>query len=79
MTASAQTTETALGSTIESVAGDLKQRTPVRVPTYRYTSPEWARLEAERLWPRVWQVATTVDHLPEPGDHVVYPRVTSRC
>ena len=66
------TTEEALGSTIESVAGRLDARSPVRIPSYRYVSAEWARLESERLWPRVWQVATTVDHLTQPGDHVVY-------
>ncbi len=38
----------------------------------RYWKPEFARLEAEALWPRVWQVAGRVDQLPEPGDYLTY-------
>lgn len=38
----------------------------------RYWSPEFARREAELLWPRVWQVAGRVDQIPEPGDYVTY-------
>ena len=41
---------------------------PTRIPTDRYTSPEWAAREAERLWPRVWQVACSVDHVADAGD-----------
>jgi phenylpropionate dioxygenase-like ring-hydroxylating dioxygenase large terminal subunit len=44
----------------------------VRVPVYRYVSPQFARLEEERLWPRVWQVACTVDHVADPGDYFEY-------
>jgi len=39
-----------------------------RIPADRYTSPDWAALEDERLWPSVWQVACTLDHVSEPGD-----------
>lgn len=42
------------------------------VPKARYTSPEFAALEAEYLWTRTWQMACHVDHLRQPGDHVVY-------
>jgi choline monooxygenase len=35
-------------------------------------SPEFALLEQERLWPRVWQIACTVDHVAEPGDWYEY-------
>ncbi|KAB2340378.1 aromatic ring-hydroxylating oxygenase subunit alpha [Actinomadura rudentiformis] len=38
----------------------------------RFVSPEWARLEQERLWRRVWQFACLEDEIPEVGDHVVY-------
>jgi phenylpropionate dioxygenase-like ring-hydroxylating dioxygenase large terminal subunit len=38
----------------------------------RYWSPEWARLEEEAVWPRVWQVAGRVDQVAEPGDYVTY-------
>lgn len=41
---------------------------PYRVPAARYTSPEFARLENERLWPSTWQVACTVSHVASPGD-----------
>lgn len=43
-----------------------------RLQSARYTSPEWASLEAERLWPRVWQIACTEDCLPDAGDHWLY-------
>ncbi|NKB42034.1 MAG: Rieske 2Fe-2S domain-containing protein, partial [Ilumatobacter sp.] len=38
----------------------------------RYWAPEFARLEADTLWPRVWQVAGRVDQIPDPGDYVTY-------
>lgn len=37
-----------------------------------YTSPEYARAEAERLWPRVWQHACREEEIPEVGDYVTY-------
>ena len=45
---------------------------PTRVPASRYHSPEFARLEQQHVWPRVWQVACTVDHVAEPGDYFEY-------
>jgi phenylpropionate dioxygenase-like ring-hydroxylating dioxygenase large terminal subunit len=45
---------------------------PTLVPASRYHSPDFARLEEERVWPRVWQVACTVDHVAEPGDYFEY-------
>ena len=45
---------------------------PTLVPAERYYSKDFARLEAERMWPRVWQVACTVDHVAEPGDYFEY-------
>ena len=38
----------------------------------RYFSSEFHRLEAERLWPRVWQMVCREDELGEVGDYVVY-------
>lgn len=38
----------------------------------RYTSPEFARLESEKLWPHVWQMACRMDEIPRPGDYTVY-------
>lgn len=42
------------------------------VPIDRYTSREWHLLEKERLWKRVWQFACREEHIPHPGDHIVY-------
>ncbi len=38
----------------------------------RYVSHDFAELEQARLWPRVWQIACTVDHVAEPGDWYEY-------
>lgn len=40
--------------------------------TGRYIDPEFARLEHERLWMRVWQVAARLDEIPESGDFTTY-------
>jgi phenylpropionate dioxygenase-like ring-hydroxylating dioxygenase large terminal subunit len=45
---------------------------PDRAPKERYVDPEFFRLEAEQLWPRVWQMACRLEELPEPGDFVEY-------
>jgi phenylpropionate dioxygenase-like ring-hydroxylating dioxygenase large terminal subunit len=38
----------------------------------RYVSPDWLKLEKERLFPRVWQVACREEEIPNPGDYVAY-------
>lgn len=45
---------------------------PTLVPAERYYSPEFAALEVQRMWPKVWQVACMVDHVAEPGDYFEY-------
>jgi choline monooxygenase len=45
---------------------------PTRVPADRYHSSAFAQLESDRMWPKVWQVACTVDHVAEPGDYFEY-------
>ncbi len=40
----------------------------VTIPASRYTSPDFAALENERLWPHVWQLACSLDHVASPGD-----------
>ncbi|MGH3958922.1 aromatic ring-hydroxylating oxygenase subunit alpha [Mycobacterium sp.] len=45
---------------------------PTLVPAERYYSPTFAQLEVQRMWPKVWQVACTVDHVAEPGDYFEY-------
>jgi nitrite reductase/ring-hydroxylating ferredoxin subunit len=42
------------------------------IPKDRYISREFADLEAERLWPRVWQVACREEEIPNVGDYVEY-------
>ncbi|KUI17624.1 (2Fe-2S)-binding protein [Mycobacterium sp. GA-1285] len=45
---------------------------PTLVPAERYYSPAFAALEIERMWPKVWQLACTIDHVAEPGDYFEY-------
>jgi nitrite reductase/ring-hydroxylating ferredoxin subunit len=45
---------------------------PDFVPTEHYISPEFLRLEKDRLWPRVWQVACREEELPRIGSFVTY-------
>ncbi|MGH9275240.1 MAG: aromatic ring-hydroxylating oxygenase subunit alpha, partial [Acidimicrobiales bacterium] len=43
-----------------------------RAPKERYVDPAFYELEAERFWPRVWQMACRLEEIPEPGDFVEY-------
>ena len=45
---------------------------PDRVPKERYFDAEFFRLEAEQLWPRVWQMACRLEQIPRPGDVAEY-------
>lgn len=45
---------------------------PDQIRTERYYDPEFFSLEAELLWPRVWQMACRLEEIPEPGDFVEY-------
>lgn len=65
-TESPSTEDVWFGSAI--TGSGLLAEAPFRIPRERYISAEFARLEFERLWPRVWQVACSVDHVAEPGD-----------
>ncbi|WP_167854999.1 aromatic ring-hydroxylating oxygenase subunit alpha [Mangrovimicrobium sediminis] len=38
----------------------------------RYIDPEFAKLEFEKLWSRVWQVAARLDEIPAEGDFTTY-------
>jgi len=42
------------------------------VSTGRYVDPGFARLEFEKLWDKVWQVAARLDEIPQSGDYTVY-------
>jgi choline monooxygenase len=65
------TTHAPRDARLEDAIGAPPQR-PTLVPAERYYSPAFARLEVERMWPKVWQVACTVDHVAEPGDYFEY-------
>jgi choline monooxygenase len=65
------TTHTTTEVRREDAIGTPPQR-PTMVPADRYYSAAFAQLEVERMWPRVWQVACTVDHVAEPGDYFEY-------
>jgi phenylpropionate dioxygenase-like ring-hydroxylating dioxygenase large terminal subunit len=45
---------------------------PDRARKERYYDPEFFQLEAEQLWPRVWQMACRLEELPDAGDFVEY-------
>ena len=45
---------------------------PDRVPKRRYFDPDFYRLEAELLWPRVWQMACRLEEIPRARDFVEY-------
>lgn len=42
------------------------------IPIERYTSRDFLRMEYERLWSRVWQLACREEDIPNVGDHTVY-------
>lgn len=42
------------------------------IPVARYVNKDFAALEAELFWPKVWQMACRLDQIPSPGDYVVY-------
>jgi choline monooxygenase len=60
-------------SRLEDAIGEPPQR-PTLIPVERYYSPAFAELEMQRMWPKVWQLACTVDHVAEPGDYFEYRR-----
>ena len=42
------------------------------VPREHFVSRDFARLENERLWPRVWQVACREEEIPQAGNYETY-------
>lgn len=58
-------------SELNSPTGGM-DKPPVIIPVEPYVSPEYAKAEQEKLWPRVWQVACRVEELPNVGDYVTY-------
>ena len=45
---------------------------PDRARKERYFDPDFYQLEAEQLWPRVWQMACRLEEIPRAGDFVEY-------
>jgi len=43
-----------------------------KIPAERYYDEEFFRLENEKLWPRVWQMACRLEEIPEVGDFTEY-------
>jgi len=58
-----------LGLGLADIGGDTFN---MRISTDRYTSAEYAAVERERIWMRVWQIAGRVDELPRVGDWKQY-------
>jgi choline monooxygenase len=68
-------TDSRLGNPAHVHREDAVGTPPIRptfVPVERYYSEEFARLEVKLMWPKVWQVACTEDHVAEPGDYFEY-------
>lgn len=42
------------------------------IPAKNYICPDFARREAESLWPRVWQMACREEEIPKVGDFYTY-------
>jgi phenylpropionate dioxygenase-like ring-hydroxylating dioxygenase large terminal subunit len=45
---------------------------PDRIPKARYVDPDFFAMEAELLWPRVWQMACRLEEIPNAHDFVEY-------
>jgi phenylpropionate dioxygenase-like ring-hydroxylating dioxygenase large terminal subunit len=45
---------------------------PDRAPKERYFDPDFFQMEADLLWPRVWQMACRLEEIPRPNDYVEY-------
>jgi phenylpropionate dioxygenase-like ring-hydroxylating dioxygenase large terminal subunit len=43
-----------------------------KVPVTRYTDPAFHKLEVEKVWKKVWQMACREEDIPEVGDHIPY-------
>ncbi|MEX1217202.1 MAG: aromatic ring-hydroxylating dioxygenase subunit alpha [Acidimicrobiales bacterium] len=47
-------------------------RRPITIPADRYYSTAFADRETDYMWPRVWQLATSIDAVSEPGDWIEF-------
>ena len=60
------------GSEVVGAPGALRGGVPDRARKERYFDPDFYQMEAELLWPRVWQMACRLEEIPEPRDFVEY-------
>ena len=50
----------------------LRVTDPELIPAKRYYDEEFFKLENEKLWPHVWQMACRLEEIPNVGDFVEY-------
>src|SRR5579884_2179246 len=62
----------AAGRTWSALPVPFAVEVPDRVPKERYYDQAFYEMEAELLWPRVWQMACRLEEIPGPGDFVEY-------
>ena len=70
-------TEALIEADSHAVGAALRTRgnylpTQKKIPLSRYFTPEYAALEKERLWKKVWQFACREEDIPNVGDRVPY-------
>lgn len=53
---------------LAGVAWDAENPGHHRIEVDRFFDPEVFSAELDRMWPNVWQIACSVDHVREPGD-----------
>ncbi|MCW1428992.1 aromatic ring-hydroxylating oxygenase subunit alpha [Novosphingobium sp. JCM 18896] len=53
----------------------LKIDNPALIPAARYHDEDFYRLECERVWPHVWQMACRLEQIPNVGDWIEYSNV----
>jgi phenylpropionate dioxygenase-like ring-hydroxylating dioxygenase large terminal subunit len=59
-------------SALRQTRNDYLDDPEISVDRERYFSPDFYRLENDRMWSRTWQFACRVEEIPKVGDHVVY-------
>lgn len=45
---------------------------PLTYPVEAFISPEYAKAEREKLWPKIWQMAGRLEEIPKVGDFFTY-------
>jgi phenylpropionate dioxygenase-like ring-hydroxylating dioxygenase large terminal subunit len=61
------------GNTTSALDGvPFRVTNPELISAKRYYDEEFFRLENERLWPHVWQMACRLEEIPNEGDYTVY-------